>query len=648
MKDLAGAKWFVRWRIGNLYKYILWAEKNMDLQGNVQAENGRFEQIVNQFLLKSLHIILDSRVPSIRPYGRSRDLLSGTPVKKLDRWFSLYLGDRPAALDNLSFWQKNLTEPMIIDILLVQEVPDYSSEHNPTTMLGSGNCFETVIERWVVQYEYIRTAFPQVGDFSASYKKTYKKSIILLRSLYSMMRLLPAYRAFRKLCSPSQASDFGMNYKLSSFSAPFLRAEEEVMKQYSFPPVDAPQGRLSISVTYRESLSNFNLETSTSFPPQIITDYVGSPATDPFRSLPSSEKGFSATSFPSRGGRSPSSTPFQRPQSWTSGLHRMSPLMQPLSGGSPPLHRTSTMPHDYSSSPPDTYGHRIQNYRLPTHHKTTSFDEHQLSPPFSQSPSPSPPPYLSGGNPMQTRLRAETAPVSIPHPMMGRSPRYLSPNLSDPNRHSLPPFSPRCTKPDLSLQDSPSGIRLPRKSDSSRALDLNSGTTNQFSSQKVLRDSKDDSGRFSGLLSSSGSPRIGFSRSSSRLSFQDDLDDCDFSCPFIVDDVDTSDSLASQNVDGKKGSEFTTQAFSMGRKSQDAAVGALVHMLRTAPPLRQDSSCYSSRSSKTELEGEVGAASGFFLARKTSEALEELRGYREMKDLLLSKSGTPVAGKEEA
>jgi autophagy-related protein 13 len=61
----------------------------------------------------------------------------------------------------------------------------------------------------------------------------------------------------------------------------------------------------------------------------------------------------------------------------------------------------------------------------------------------------------------------------------------------------------------------------------------------------LLKDSKDDSGRFSGLLSSSGSPRVGFSRSSSRLSFQDDLDDDDdFSCPFDVDDVDTSDSHA--------------------------------------------------------------------------------------------------------
>ena len=85
----------------------------------------------------------------------------------------------------------------------------------------------------------------------------------------------------------------------------------------------------------------------------------------------------------------------------------------------------------------------------------------------------------------------------------------------------------------------------------------------------------------------------------------------------------------------------------MGRKSQDAAVGVLVHMLRTAPPLRQDSSCYSSHSLKTELEGEgVSTASGFFMPRKTVDALEELRSYRDMKDLLISKSGIRVVTKE--
>lgn len=86
----------------------------------------------------------------------------------------------------------------------------------------------------------------------------------------------------------------------------------------------------------------------------------------------------------------------------------------------------------------------------------------------------------------------------------------------------------------------------------------------------------------------------------------------------------------------------------MTRKSQDAAVGVLVNMLRKAPPLRQDPSCYSSHSLKAEPEGEVGAVSGFFMARKTADALEELRSYKEMKDLLLSKSGTHLATREEA
>lgn len=42
-------------------------------------------------------------------------------------------------------------------------------------------------------------------------------------------------------------------------------------------------------------------------------------------------------------------------------------------------------------------------------------------------------------------------------------------------------------------------------------------------------------------LSSNSLPQISISRSSSRLSFQDDSDDSKFSGPFIVDDVDMAD-----------------------------------------------------------------------------------------------------------
>ncbi|OIT38413.1 PREDICTED: autophagy-related protein 13a-like [Nicotiana attenuata] len=596
----------------------------MDFQSNPQGgEHGRFEQILSQFLLKSLHIILDSRVPSIRPYGGSGE------VKKSDRWFNLVLGDRPAVLDNLNLLHRNLVEPMIIDIILVQDKSSTSLEHDSSTGFAGGYT-ETVVERWVVQCENRRLMVPHMGD--SSFKKTYKKCIILLRSLYSMMRLLPAFKAFRKLSLSSQSCYFDINYKVSSFSEPFSRAEEALMKQYTFIPVDSQQGRLSLSVTYRENLADFNLETSASFPPEIITDYVGSPLTDPMRSFPSTsmDKGPSL-----RRTQSSSSAPVQRPQSWTSGLLRAPSLPQPYVG-SPPLYRA---PYELSTSPGDVYGQRVPpNYRLPTLQKETNYDDDQLSPPFSPSPSPSPPTYFSGANPVQTRLRSETGPVSIPHPLMGRSSKHISPNLSDPNRHSLPPMSPRSTKHDSSSHESPSGIRSSRKVDLLRAPESDTGTTNP--GQKVSTDARDDSGRFSGLLSSSGSPRVGFSRSSSRLSFQDDLDDCDFSCPFIVDDVDNADSRARQTLDSRKGSDTSSQASATTRKSQDAAVGALVHMLRTAPPLRQDSSCYTSRSVKTEVEGETGTASGFYVPRKASDALEELKTYTQLKDMLLSKSTT--------
>uniref|UniRef100_A0A2N9HRX2 Autophagy-related protein 13 N-terminal domain-containing protein n=1 Tax=Fagus sylvatica TaxID=28930 RepID=A0A2N9HRX2_FAGSY len=417
----------------------------MDLPSNSQPELGKLEQIVSQFLLKSLHIILDSRVPSLRPHDRSGGLSSAFHVRKSDKWFNLVLGDRPAALENLNFWHRNVMDPMIIDVILVHE--------------GSNS--------------------PAVG-----------KSV-------------------------------------ETVSA----------------PVEAYPGRLCISVTYCKTLSDFNLEPSTSLLPKIITDYVGSPRTDPLRSFPSSEKGVRAISFPLRGVQAPSPAPFQRPHSWTSGFHKaaFSAQNQPIVG-SPPTYRPSPMPCDYPSPPTDIHGNRVQHYRRPTHQKAISYDNYQLSPPFSPSPSPSPSPsspsYISGDNPMQTRVRSETAPVSIPLPMTSRSFRYLSPCSSEPSRGSLPPLSPRSRKTDPSSQESPSGITSFRKIESLRSGDV---TTNHYTGQKVIRDSKDDSGRFSGLLSSSGSPRIGFSRSSSRLSLQDDLDDNDFSCPFDVDDVDTSD-----------------------------------------------------------------------------------------------------------
>ncbi|KAL6003915.1 hypothetical protein ACLOJK_004461 [Asimina triloba] len=506
----------------------------------VNSETGRSEQIISQFLLKSLHIILDSRIPSLRSH--SQDHGASRP-KKSDRWFNLVLGDRPAALDNLNFWHRNIMDPMFIDIILHHQRPPAASAdpYNPSHPMA-----ETVIERWVVHYESLRINNPSSssGDGSASYKKTYKKSIILLRSLYSLLRQLPAFRVFRQLTTSTQPYSFDLSYKVSSFSDPFTREEEKEMMHYTLLPIDTLSGRLSVAVTYRPVLSDFNLDALMSFPPQIITDYVGSPAADPLRAFPSSmDYNIRATSFPLRGYQSPSSTPLQRPHSWSSGIHRASSAAhQQFSMSPPPTYPVAPTHSDFRNSSPDVYAPKIASYRpSPAHRKGMSFDECRLSPPFSPSPSPSPPAYFPGSNPLQARLRSESSPVSIPLPVTGRSSRYVNPpNSSDPNRHVLPPPSPRSFKADHSSQGSPSESRSFRK-------EFYAGLAGQkvcmiHDTVIVSKDSKEDSGRFSGVVSSSGSPRIGFSRSSSRLSFQDDLDDCDFSCPFAVDDVDSLDS----------------------------------------------------------------------------------------------------------
>ncbi|CAB4283656.1 unnamed protein product [Prunus armeniaca] len=97
------------------------------------------------------------------------------------------------------------------------------------------------------------------------------------------------------------------------------------------------------------------------------------------------------------------------------------------------------------------------------------------------------------------------------------------------------------------------------------------------------------------------------------------------------------------------------------KKSQDAAVGALVQMFRKAPPLRQDNSnsvkfsqaCRPeiwSNSSQEPHQPSKGQASiqrddsssvissGHVTSKTTTVALEELQSYREMKNLLLGQA----------
>ncbi|XP_062222620.1 autophagy-related protein 13a-like isoform X2 [Phragmites australis] len=509
------------------------------------------ELMVPQFLLKALHAILAVRAP--RPQASAPAASAAAAFRRRDRWFHLPLHapPPPPAAEHLP--DPSPGEPLVVDVYLAQS--------------GGGGA-EEVVERWTVACEPWPSpaAAAAVGE-GLAVNRSYKRCITLLRSLYTALRFLPAYRAFRLLCASGQVYNYEMGHRVGSFAAPFSRTEELAMRTRSFAPVETQLGRIVVSVQYLPTLAAFNFVVSSLATATIITDYVGSPAAEPMSAFPASLTEAAGSAFP---------LPSRRPNSWAS------PAPWPHTPGQ----------QAKFSPPPAAYA----------------------------SPTPSPPTFAGGY--LHSRFSGETAPMSIPQVGGGRGPVHHR-NMSEPNKAIMfPPPSPKSVRGEAGIQESPKETsRSFRRADGIRMGDLYANLPGS-----KIKDSRDESGRFSGVFSSSGSPHLGVSRSSSRLSMPDDTDDTDF--PFAVDDVDPD------SRPGSGGKDVEDQAGSSSHKSQDAAVGYLVHLLKSARPLRDPS--YSTHTSRAEST-EAGSTSSF-MSRRTSDAFEELESFKELRENLLAHS----------
>ena len=425
------------------------------------SEPPEIEQIITEFFAKSLHIVLESRSPCVSSRNYSGDPTISSPsssssssssMRPRDKWFRLALRDCPAALENIDFWRQSNLEPMVVDVILVQRpldcdpinwIPRRDHVRNTSLKEQSRNSWgseqdefgclaknEQIIERWVVQYESRKTGSlgsKRLSNTTHSLHKIqhtlYKKSILLLRSLYLMVRLLPGYKLFRDLNS-SQIHAFTLAHRVSSIIEPFTRREEAEMQRFCFTPVDTSCGRLCLSVSYRASLSDVSSEPSTPMSPQVIADYVGSPMADPLKRFPSLPMTYS-----------PTSAPFSRRHSWGYDLYRASPPSVSFSPS--PTHSESR------ASVSNPASRRFPPMSLPphppemsaAHHKNTGFDEYWPSPTFSPPYSASPPSNTLGSHLPKSLLRSESAPVSIPatKPANTRVSSY---------KHDLPPSPP--------------------------------------------------------------------------------------------------------------------------------------------------------------------------------------------------------------
>lgn len=453
--------------------------------GNSHSEAAKLEQIITEFYAKSLQIILESRSPymSSRNYSGeqavsspSSSSSSSSSVRPRDKWFNLALRECPAALDNIDLWRQSNLEPMVVDVILVQSPLESDQvnfslkkdvfrnlsmkERHPFCSnsdqeeFGCEGKSEKIIERWVVQYDSRK-----VRDCSSSGSRRssnsslhvfYKKTILLLRSLYVTVRLLPAYKVYRELTSSGKILPFSLAHRVSSFVEPFTRREEAELQRFGFTPVDTPCGRLCLSVLYCPSVSDVSSESSTPMSPQVIHDYVGSPLADPLRRFPA----LPVAGSTSHG--SPSSSPFVRRHSWSYDIYRSSP---PSASYSPsPTHSEAHASISNPSSrrfPPTCLPPHPSEASL-VHKKDTSFDEYYPSPAFtpspSPSPSPSPPIRIPGSHLSTTLLRSESAPVNIPAAKFVNSP-------SVSNKQNVPPSPPlKTTRSSTSRTDKSLGL----------------------------------------------------------------------------------------------------------------------------------------------------------------------------------------------
>ncbi|KAF9601270.1 hypothetical protein IFM89_018380 [Coptis chinensis] len=599
------------------------------------SEPPKTEQIITEFFAKSLHIILESRSPpcvSSRNYSGEQILLSSpsptssssssSSVRPRDKWFNLALKECPAALENLDLWRQSNLEPMVVDVVLVKRPVDIdpvgfepsgqerlfpSSWNSRREGFMNETKSERIIERWIVQYESGRVV--RILDMGI-------RGVVI--------------------------HNFSLAHRVSSFVEPFTHREEKEMHHFGFTPVETSCGRIFLSVLYCPTLSDVNSEPSTPMSPRFIPDYVGSPTTNPLKRFPSLPRiGLESQ-------ESPSSFPFARSYSWSYDVFRNSvPSISP--SPSPTYSDSHAIPSKLSSHQPQlgrvphNPPENLYSYDAALANKNISFDEFWPTPMFSPSPSPSPPTYITANHLSNALLRTESAPVSIPIANLGKSSAL-------PGKYVPPPSpSPRGTKPNSTSQTD-KAIALMKPGDI----------------QKISSFTKDEVANLSGpKLSSHGSPRISFSRSSGRYSFQDEFDDSEF-CPFAVDDIDIIDPrIRAESFEGKRNQSEPLHPSRLYpvKKSQDAAVGSLVRMLKAAPPLGQDFSSpkvlqvsnpdimsRSIQESKEKSDSEVEVvqrtasdcgitSSGILTLKTTSEALDELQGYRAMKEMLLKQGG---------
>ncbi|KAK7204652.1 autophagy-related protein 13-domain-containing protein [Myxozyma melibiosi] len=235
----------------------------------------KLNQVVQNLFAKAANIVIQSRVPLPPVYLRD------STTKKTNKWFNLELDGSDAFRDELRVWRSvdlladnsyAAVPPLVIETVL--DTKDLTPSQILVILDQEGKCWnvdsscssrsdvrrrEIVLERWKIELD------PRVVG-SDDLPVIYKRAIVLFRSLYTYVRLLPAWRLRRKI-GKSKLHPTALNlscrvlngaHPISSrgrtgLSVPLLPDQDEHLEQHVLHRLDTPVGAFSVNVSYRKN-----------------------------------------------------------------------------------------------------------------------------------------------------------------------------------------------------------------------------------------------------------------------------------------------------------------------------------------------------------------------------------------------------------
>ncbi|KAL2149310.1 hypothetical protein VTH82DRAFT_8658 [Thermothelomyces myriococcoides] len=236
----------------------------------------KLDQIISNFYTKTAVIILQSR-------------LNTTPVqgKKADRWFGLETDEIEEFRDELRLYKQsgsfeNRPPPMIIETYI--DASRLTSSQNLVVVDENGRRWdvlealnssqssdqrrntEVILERWRLELKCL-PELPR-DEFGPALPTVYKRSIVFIRSLFVMTRMMPCWKYSQQ--GPAKGIHPALEVKCRIQNAETeyrtydplrqpLHDGRDAVTEYVFTDLEVPVGRFYASVTYRNDC-NFRVE----------------------------------------------------------------------------------------------------------------------------------------------------------------------------------------------------------------------------------------------------------------------------------------------------------------------------------------------------------------------------------------------------